>query len=412
MTPPELMLERALGNPPFPWQRRLLRTLIEGSLPDALDIPTGLGKTATIAIWLVARACGASHLPRRLVYIVDRRAVVDQATTEAERLRAWVATDRSVREALGLENDLPVSTLRGAFVDNRAWLVDPSAPAIVVGTVDMVGSRLLFEGYGASRRMRPYFAGALGHDTLFVLDEAHLVPPFEHLLRQVTTWPRTADAGVLPPPRLLPLSATGRSYEDPFRLDGDDLAHPEVSKRIHAPKRVTIETLTASLPDTLAERAWETAESAGSPRRVLVFVTKRIDAQAAATALEKRIAKERPAGSRPTVVLFVGGRRVHERTSAFDELASVGFLAGSSPPSDHAFLVATSAGEVGVDLDADDMVSDVVAWERMVQRLGRVNRRGRGGLRATRVRAAQERGPRSSGRPLPGPPRETARSRR
>ena len=31
-------------------------------------------------------------------------------------------------------------------VDNREWLDDPAAPAIVVGTVDMIGSRLLFEG--------------------------------------------------------------------------------------------------------------------------------------------------------------------------------------------------------------------------------------------------------------------------
>src|SRR5690606_33460602 len=35
-----------------------------------------------------------------------------------------------------------------------------------------------------------------------------------------------------------------------------------------------------------------------------------------------------------------------------------------------------SAGEVGVDLDADHMVCDLVAWERLVQRFGRVNRRG------------------------------------
>ena len=31
-----------------------------------------------------------------------------------------------------------------------------------------------------------------------------------------------------------------------------------------------------------------------------------------------------------------------------------------------------------MDLDADHMVCDLVAWERMVQRLGRVNRRGDG----------------------------------
>jgi CRISPR-associated endonuclease/helicase Cas3 len=81
---------------------------------------------------------------------------------------------------------LPISTLCGQFVDNRERLEDPSAPAIVVGTVDMVGSRLLFEGYRSSRKIRPYVAGLLGRDSLFVLDEAHLVPPFERLLERVT----------------------------------------------------------------------------------------------------------------------------------------------------------------------------------------------------------------------------------
>jgi CRISPR-associated endonuclease/helicase Cas3 len=45
--------------------------------------------------------------------------------------------------------------------------------------------------------------------------------------------------------------------------------------------------------------------------------------------------------------------------------------------------VATAAGEVGVDINSDHMVSDLVAWERMVQRLGRVNRRGEGDAEIT-----------------------------
>ena len=61
---------------------------------------------------------------------------------------------------------LPISTLRGQHIDNRDWLEDPASPAIIVGTVDMVGSRLLFEGYGTSRKMRPYHAGLLGADAL------------------------------------------------------------------------------------------------------------------------------------------------------------------------------------------------------------------------------------------------------
>ena len=79
---------RALtGCEPYRWQRRLYEQwLAKGETPDAVDVPTGLGKTMVMALWLVARA-GCANLPRRLVYVVDRRAVVDQATEEAEKLR-------------------------------------------------------------------------------------------------------------------------------------------------------------------------------------------------------------------------------------------------------------------------------------------------------------------------------------
>src|SRR5690606_16236226 len=129
----------------------------------------------------------------------------------------WVDESPDVKSRLGLAHDqhLPISTLRGQFVDNREWLDDPSAPAIIVGTVDMIGSRLLFEGYSVARKMRPYHAGMLGADTLFVLDEAHLVPPFEAMLETLATdsarfHPQADAAHLIPPMKLLSLSATGR----------------------------------------------------------------------------------------------------------------------------------------------------------------------------------------------------------
>ncbi|KAB2838157.1 MAG: hypothetical protein F9K47_18700, partial [Burkholderiales bacterium] len=76
------------GFLPLSWQSRLFSEFFEkGEIPAAVDIPTGLGKTAVMALWLIARANGA-QLPRRLVYVVDRRAVVDQATEFAELLCA------------------------------------------------------------------------------------------------------------------------------------------------------------------------------------------------------------------------------------------------------------------------------------------------------------------------------------
>ena len=77
--------------------------------------------------------------------------------------------------------------------------------------------------------------------------------------------------------------------------------------------------------------------------------------------------------------LLIGGRRVFERERLSHWLEARGFFCDAKrPPQQATFLIATSAGEVGVDLDAEHMVCDLVEWERMVQRLGRVNRGGRG----------------------------------
>lgn len=376
---------------PFPWQCRLLKRLLNGSLPSAVDVPTGLGKTMTIAVWLVARACGAP-VPRRLVYVVDRRAVVDQATAEAERLANALVPGpdgqsesvRALRLGLGLSEGqtLPVSTLRGQFVDNRRWLDDPTVPAIIVGTVDMIGSRLLFEGYGVSRRMRPVHAGLLGVDALVVLDEAHLVPPFEALLAEIARpdgcrQARHLSIG-LPQFHLLPLSATGHHRGSAvLTLDSDDENDVRVRARLYgARKLLKIEELDADtdLVDVLSDRAWELRTNDRSPRRVLVFCDQRETAQKVAAKLGNRLKSAKL--DEQQVRLLVGSRRVKERQDLVLDPVYRWFLRDETGSIEQpAFLVATSAGEVGVDLDADAMVCDLVAWERMVQRMGRVNRR-------------------------------------
>ena len=401
---------------PFRWQRRLLRRFIDADLPAAIDVPTGLGKTSVMALWLIALGEGAC-LPRRLVYVVDRRAVVDQATRFAEQLQTNLPAD--LAERLGIEERdgkprLPISTLRGGFVDNRDWLEDPSRPALLVGTVDMIGSRVLFEGYGVSKRrgMRAFQAGLLGVDALILLDEAHLCSPFERLLRQIENGQCSvfgptdrAAARTAPRFRVMSLSATGRTTAeartaDVFRLEEEDKKERLVVRRLEARKRMTVTELDnpKELPARLVDRAvklggqgrttpdlqrrsrplLESFES-NRPARVLVYCHRRVDA----VKVKELIDKASDTTGKGASELLVGERRVYERTALEQWLERHGFLGGTeTKPVSPTFLVATSAGEVGVDLDADHMVCDLVAYERMVQRLGRVNRRGGDGREA------------------------------
>ena len=45
----------ATGYAPFRWQERLYQEFLKGNLPPRCNIPTGLGKTSSISIWLLAQ---------------------------------------------------------------------------------------------------------------------------------------------------------------------------------------------------------------------------------------------------------------------------------------------------------------------------------------------------------------------
>lgn len=370
--PDVLTLDMLIGNAPLPWQVALFDRFRHGEVPQALDLPTGLGKTATIACWLAAHAAAGGlspKLPRRLIYVVDRRAVVDQATSAVQALsEKWCAG------APGGAPRLRIATLRGQHVDSGDWVRHPGDLAVVVGTVDMIGSRLLFSGYGIAPKMRPVHAGLLACDTLLVLDEAHLSPAFAALgdaIANDANLRGTSDVPVAPF-RFLTLSATQRQpsgRRDILGLSDADLANEIVQQRLHAEKAV--ERRVGATAEGIVAAAQDVAKDG---TRVVVFVNSRDLAEKVAGLLAKAVGQE-------NVTLFTGGRRVNEREQAARKLESDGFIAGRARDGVTRFLVATSAAEVGVDIDADHAVMDLVPWERMVQRLGRVNRRGSGKAR-------------------------------
>ncbi|MFO0881794.1 MAG: type I-U CRISPR-associated helicase/endonuclease Cas3 [Gemmataceae bacterium] len=356
-SPFEKCFEILTGNRPFPWQTALFERFLRGDFPASANLATGLGKTLVLAIWLIARHERPELVPRRLVYVVNRRTVVDQTTTEAENLRRNAGKAGVTAPA--------ISTLRGQFADNREWSADPSRPAIIVGTVDMIGSRLLFSGYGVGFKARPLHAGFLGQDVLLVHDEAHLEPAFQQLIVRIAE--EQARCNEFRRLRVMELTATSRGTEAFPNAEErqKNEAHEIVKKRIGAKKSVHLHPIDdekKQLTDAVVELA---RKHEGAPLAVLVFVR--------TVEHVEQIVKKLPA---QRTRQLTGTLRGLERDRLVDDPLFRRFLPRAQPGAETVYLVCTSAGEVGVNLSADHLVCDLSTFESMAQRFGRVNRFG------------------------------------
>ena len=374
---------------PFPWQEKLFNELVQRRFRETCDIPTGLGKTSVIAIWLLALAHHALigtpiEFPRRMVYVVNRRTVVDQATREVERMRDALDSDSRLRcvndalrmlEAVESERPLAISTLRGQFADNAEWRHDPAKPSVIVGTVDMIGSRLLFSGYGRGFKSRPLHAGFLGQDTLLVHDEAHLEPAFQTLLEEIKTEQKRCNEFMKL--QVMAMTATTRvdgKSDTPLFTDLDK-AHPEVKKRIQAKKgiafypiddekKISNEIVKCALDYMNSDQAILIyARSVKNVSKIRDHLNKEGLFVQTLTGTLRGLERDALAKDDPIFARFMPKTR--------DTSSKVGPRAGT------VYLVCTSAGEVGVNISADHLVCDLTPFDSMAQRFGRVNRFGR-----------------------------------
>lgn len=371
-------------NGPFPWQVELYeKWLAVGKFPQSCNLPTGLGKTAVIAIWFIALMNHPDKMPRRLVYVVNRRTVVDQTTDEVEKLRENL---QKLQNVPNHARRLAISTLRGQFADNREWSTDPSRPGVICGTVDMIGSRLLFSGYGVGFKSKPLHAGFLGQDVLLVHDEAHLEPAFQKLLIEIEEEQRRCNEfGKF---RVMELTATSRGNGGEaekgslFELTEAEKNPPTVipnsaTEPIHhvwrrQKARKALELHEIEDENGLAEKVTKLAlKHKESRRAVLVFVLKIKDVETVIKKLPKN-----------SIEQLTGTLRGLERDSLMNKPIFQRFLPESNRNKDVApapgtvYLVCTGAGEVGVNISADHMVCDLSTFESMTQRFGRVNRFG------------------------------------
>ncbi len=379
------------GWRPFPWQRDLVDEVLEhGSWPSLVDVPTGLGKTTMLDIAVFFSALTADIKDntrigrRRIFFVVDRRIVVDQAASHASRIAQGLESARpgsvAAQVAAGLRKLvspsapstlLPVVKMRGGVTWDSAWLTRPDQPGIITGTVDQVGSRLFFRGYGVSPRRWPIDAALVGTDSVIFVDEAHLATALTTTLGAAESYDSPRASLGIPQAAVVQLTATARDQPTGWTPKFDTQAHlanAEARQRLTATKTLVVETAAEdSAVQKLAEAALAKSTDAGS--RLLVVCNTIDRARAVHAQLTKRLPE--PA----QLLLLIGRTRQYDREAIVAQALGL-FAAGRTEDRGSAVLVATQTVEVGIDLDATDLVTESASWDALVQRIGRVNRRG------------------------------------
>ena len=390
--------EAVHGFAPYPWQSRLARMVVDdGCWPDQIDMPTGAGKTAVLDVAVFALAARPATTPRRVVFVVDRRTIVDQAYTHASAIQRALQdsrdpTTRRVADRLRRLNHggvaLGGTTLRGGIRHPGGWATSPDAGWVTVTTVDQFGSRLLFRAYGASPGARPIQAGLAGNDCLVICTEAHLCNPFLQTARAVDAHQRRSSGELPRRYTIVEMSATParsefgacdkhlacRAAAAPPRtvitLDEKDQTDPRLLRIVTASKHARVVPIGWQHPHrSIPAATLRLANSLRPHERTIGVVVNRV-----------RTAREThrclvEAGHRAHLV--TGRMRPMDRDFATDAIAdAVNPDRAPYSPIERVFVVATQCIEAGADFSFDALVTETAPTDSLKQRFGRLDRRG------------------------------------
>jgi CRISPR-associated endonuclease/helicase Cas3 len=410
--------EELWGHKPYQWQQALVdQVLSDRKWPDLIDRPTGSGKTAVLDVATFVLACNACEpaelrwMPTRIVMVIDRRIVVDQAgfrgSQIAEKLRnaetpilirvanalsLLASPPEAQAKSIGKSSPIVSGVLRGGLVRDETWAARPDRPALLVSTVDQIGSRLLFQGYGLGRSAKPIHAGLLGNDTLIILDEVHLAVPFAETLSEIVGLQTESQEGEAWKNRfaVVEMSATPRhNVELPVTVFPD----PAVLGELLEDESIRIR-IAASKPTRLAHYSQKKSTSRTDLEFAKVCVA---ELETLLTGLEGgtfgvivnrvetavNIAKQLKGKSQ--VVLLTGRMRPYDKEKVFasetegsEQPSLLERLADRSkrPEKGITIIVGTQTLEAGADFDFDGIVTECSSRSSLVQRFGRVDRAG------------------------------------
>jgi CRISPR-associated endonuclease/helicase Cas3 len=383
------------GQNPHPWQEDCAERCAAGDPPSMVCVPTGAGKTAVIdvLIWALATQAERSASDRtvgvRIVWAIDRRILVDEVHRHAADLARRLAEalknssdplhDIATRlNAMSGQVPLVATRWRGGVV-NDDGLLFPTQPQIITSTVAQIGSRLLFRGYGVGRGSLSMRAGLAGSDTTICLDEAHLAKPFAETVAAVQRHRSATNSDFdLPPLNLITLTATpGPRPADAITLSAAD--EKALGPRLTGPKLARLDDRAKTERERAARLTDATADymESGALKVACVCNTVR-----QAVTVYRHLRKEQAA--KADIALLIGPQRPVDREKVLAGPAATLFT--GERPERPVLCVTTQTFEVGLDADVEALVTESASASALVQRFGRLNRRGEGIGKATVVR--------------------------
>jgi CRISPR-associated endonuclease/helicase Cas3 len=395
----ELFFEQVHGMPPFPWQSRLAEEVMKtGHWPKRLRLPPGSGSSGliTIAVFHLAREADLGEgrrAPMRIVPVLDRlcasNAMFDHACRLDKALRTG-SSDRADEGVLGKvahrlaylsgsARPLVVRMLFHGAPQEGDWTPTASQPTVVCSTVDQVGSRLLFRGYGTSDAMKPVHAGLLGADCLLLLDQIHFSEAFRETLGCVDDYRHWCERGTAPWMYVNLQGASCSNTTHSFGLTEADYQHPVLARRFGAEKRTHLVRSANSLKSTfghateLVRYAWLLSGlETGARGRIVAIIVNTIGlARACQEVLSRRLG---PSSDARTLLLIGRSRPFDRERLMRTEGAALASGLGSTDPV--LFVIATQSLEAGPDVSFDALVSQIASIDALRLRFARLNRRG------------------------------------